>query len=350
MAPLAPLQGLAYEQVAESLGFPIFVDTPAGDQRLFLVSKDGRIWVRDSGAVLSEPFLDISDLTRNEGEQGLLGLAFDPDYAETGRFFVHYSDNGGNTVLASYLALTDPNRADPDSGRVLFEAGQPASNHNGGMLAFGPDGYLYLALGDGGRSNDAFGNGQRSDTVYGAILRFSIDPFGAAPDNPFDEVWAFGLRNPWRFSFDGDLIYIGDVGQGSFEEINVASASAPGLNYGWPITEGLHCFSPATGCDSGGITLPVIEVAHGDGGACSITGGYVYRGTEIPELTGHYFYSDYCGGWLRSFLWDGSVVTEPTDWTSDVGTVGRITSFGTDASGELYVTAGESVYKIVPVR
>lgn len=345
-----PLLGLAYEEIASDLGFPVFVDAPSEDQRLFIVAKDGYIWVWRSGTILEDPFLDISDLVRNEGEQGLLGLAFDPSFADTGRFFVHYSDTRGDTVLASYYLSADPDRADPSSGEVLFEADQPASNHNGGMLTFGPGGFLYLALGDGGRSNDAFGNGQRSDTVFAAILRFEVDPFRPAPGNPFDEVWSYGLRNPWRFSFDSDLVYIADVGQNTYEEIDVAPASQPGLNYGWPVTEGLHCFAPPSGCDVEGLTLPVLEVTHGDGGACSITGGYVYRGTEIPELSGHYFYSDYCGGWLRSFFWDGSGVTQPTDWTDDVGTLGAVTSFGTDAFGELYVTAGESVYKIVPVR
>jgi glucose/arabinose dehydrogenase len=348
--PLEPLQGLAYQEVVSGLAFPIFVDAPPDDSRLFIVTKDGRIWLWKDGSLLVDPFLDIADQVRNEGEQGLLGLAFDPAFADNGRFFVHYSDNSGDTVLSSYVVSADPDRADPESGQILFEADQPASNHNGGMLAFGPDGYLYLALGDGGRANDAFGHGQRSDTVYGALLRFATDPFGPAPGNPFDEVWAYGLRNPWRFSFDGDLIYIGDVGQGSFEEINVASAGEPGLNYGWPISEGLHCFAPSSGCDVEGITLPVIEVAHSDGGTCSITGGYVYRGSEIPELEGHYFYSDYCGGWLRSFLWDGTAVTGESDWTDDVGSIGRITSFGTDASGEIYVTTGDTVYRITPVR
>ncbi|MDF1596149.1 MAG: PQQ-dependent sugar dehydrogenase [Acidimicrobiia bacterium] len=345
-----PLLGLAYEEVAANLGFPVFVDAPTDDPRLFIVSKDGYIWVWRSGAILEDPFLDISDLVRDEGEQGLLGLAFDPSFADTGRFFVHYSDARGDTVLASYHVSADPDRADPASGEILFEADQPASNHNGGMLTFGPGGFLYLALGDGGRSNDAFGNGQRSDTVFGAILRFEVDPFGPAPGNQFDEVWSYGLRNPWRFSFDTDLIYIADVGQNTYEEIDVAPASRQGLNFGWPLTEGLHCFAPPSGCDVDGLTLPVLEVTHGDGGACSITGGYVYRGSEIPELTGHYFYSDYCGGWLRSFVWDGSAVTQPTDWTDDLGTLGAVTSFGTDAFGELYVTAGKSVYKIVPVR
>ncbi|NNC39309.1 MAG: glucose dehydrogenase [Acidimicrobiia bacterium] len=348
--PRDPLLGLAYEEIAADLGAPVFVDSPPGDERLFIVSKDGRIWVWDEGTLRDEPFLDISGLVRNEGEQGLLGMAFDPAYASSGRFYVHFSDEDGDTVLASYLVGGDPDRADPATAEVLFQADQPASNHNGGMLAFGPDGNLYLALGDGGRANDAFGHGQRSDTVFGALLRFSVDPFGPAPGNPFGEVWAYGLRNPWRFSFDGELIYIGDVGQGAYEEIDIAPASSPGLNYGWPISEGLHCFSPPSGCDVSGITLPVLEVAHGDGGACSITGGYVYRGNAIPELDGHYFYSDYCGGWLRSFVWDGSAVGEAADWTQQVGTIGRITSFGTDGAGELYVTSGGSVYRIVPVR
>ncbi len=348
--PLPPLLGLAYEEVANDLGFPVFVDAPPGDDRLFIVSKAGRILVWKDGDVLEQPYLDIADLVRNEGEQGLLGMAFDPAYAENGRFFVHYSDTGGDTVLASYTVSSDTDLADAGSAEILFEADQPASNHNGGMLAFGPDGYLYLALGDGGRANDAFGHGQRSDTVYGAILRFAVDPFGPAPGNPYDEVWAFGLRNPWRFSFDGDFLYIADVGQNAYEEINVVPAEASGLNYGWPITEALHCFSPPSGCDVEGITLPVLEVEHGDEGTCSITGGYVYRGAAIPELDGHYFYSDYCGGWLRSFLWDGTTPVELRDWTADVGALGGVTSFGTDGAGELYVTAGGSVLKIVPVR
>lgn len=348
---LSPLQGLIYEEIASDLGFPVFVDAPEGDSRVFIVTKQGTIRIWNDGALLEEPFLDIADLVRNEGEQGLLGLAFDPMYASNGRFFVHYSDNSGDTVLASYRVSDDPDRAESGSGEILFAVDQPASNHNGGMLTFGPDGYLYLALGDGGRANDAFGQGQRSDTALAAILRFSTDPFGPAVDNPFgNEVWAYGLRNPWRFSFDGDWIYIADVGQNAFEEVNVAPATTPGLNYGWPISEGLHCFSPASGCDVEGITLPAIEVSHGDAGTCSITGGYVYRGRAIPELDGVYFYSDYCGGYLRSFAWDGAAATDQRDWTEEIGTVGRITSFGTDGFGEMYVTAGESVYKIVPER
>ena len=246
---------------------------------------------------------------------------------------------------------------------MIFVTTQPAGNHNGGMLAFGPDGYLYIGLGDGGGADDRYGNGQRPDTVLGTLLRLDIDggdPVGGVayaipPDNPFvdgggaPEVWAYGLRNPWRFSFDQDLVYVGDVGQNRWEEIDVASASEGGLNYGWPIMEGTHCFSPSSGCDTDDLHLPVAEFSHGDG--CSVTGGYVYRGAAIPELDGRYFYSDYCGGWLRSFVYENGVATDAQDHTEQVGSLTSVTSFGTDAFGELYVTtAGGDVWKLVGER
>jgi glucose/arabinose dehydrogenase len=357
---LPPLLDVAYEEVASIEGMPVLVAAPPDDPRLFIVAKSGIVSVMPPGSSVPETFLDISGLVRDEGERGLLGLAFDPDYSSTGTFFVHYSDRSGTTVVASYRVSGDVNRADPDSGRVLFTASQPASNHNGGMLEFGPDGRLYLALGDGGGANDRYGNGQRPDTVLGTILRFEVagDELRPAPGNPFadgvdgaPEVWAYGLRNPWRFAFDGELLYIGDVGQNAYEEINVVPASQPAINFGWPVTEGLHCFAPASGCVTDGLTLPAVEYEHGDRGACSVTGGRVYRGSAIPELAGHYFYSDYCGGWLRSFRWDGSEVQDHRDWTDQVGVPGQIVSFGADAAGELYVTtAAGSVLKLVPVR
>ena len=360
---LPPLIGLAYEKVAGSLPFPVFVGAPPGDDRLFIGTKDGQIHIIKDGATLIEPFLDIRALTLNNGEQGLLGLAFHPEYATNGLFYVHYSDRHGDTKIFEYQVGSNPNLADIETARLIFFTIQPASNHNGGMLAFGPDGYLYIGLGDGGGANDRYGNGQRPDTFLGTLLRVDVDGgdrvegFGYAipPDNPFvdgggaAEVWAYGLRNPWRFSFDGDLLYIGDVGQNQWEEIDVASATDAGLNYGWSIMEGTHCFSPGSGCATDGLQLPVVEYSHGEG--CSVTGGYAYRGEAIPELDGRYFYSDYCGGWLRSFLYENGEATDPMDHTGQVGALASVTSFGTDGFGEIYVTsAAGDVWKLVPER
>jgi glucose/arabinose dehydrogenase len=361
--PLPPLIGLTYEKVAGDLPFPVFVDAPPGDGRLFVVTKDGQIHIIKDGVTLAEPFLSVSESTNNDGEQGLLGLAFHPEYSSNGLFYVHYSDRHGDTKIFEYQVGGHPDLADPDTARLLLVVTQPAGNHNGGMLAFGPDGYLYVALGDGGGANDRYGNGQRTDTVLGALLRIDVDggnPGGGAsyaipPDNPFAggggaaEVWAYGLRNPWRFSFDGELLFIGDVGQNRWEEIDVASIADSGLNYGWPLMEGAHCFPASSGCDPAGLHLPVIEFSHGDG--CSVAGGYVYRGAAIPELQGRYFYSDYCGGWLRSFVYENGAATDRQDHTAQVGSLASLTSFGTDAFGELYVTtAGGDVWKLVAER
>ena len=355
----ASLSGLAYEEVAAGLAEPVLVTSAPGDDRSFVVTKDGRIWIMDADGIAEVPYLDISSLIRNSREQGLLGVAFHPGYADNGRFFVHYSDTAGDTVLAEYRVSDDPDVAAPDAVVLLLTASQPAPNHNGGMVLFGPDGMLYLALGDGGGGGDAFGNGQNPDSLLAKILRLDVsggDGYTIPPDNPFadgggaPETWAMGLRNPWRFWFDDGLIYIGDVGQNAFEEIDVASASAPGLNYGWPITEGLHCYEPPTDCDAAGLTMPIVEVAHGDAGTCSITGGVVYRGSAIPELTGHYLYSDYCGGWLRSFRVEGGEATEHRDWTESAGAVGPVLGMGMGGDGEVYVTTDSAVLRIVPVR
>jgi hypothetical protein len=266
------------------------------------------------------------------------------------RLFLHYSDANGNTTVSEFIDGAE---------RLILSVEQPAPNHNGGMIQFGPDGYLYIGLGDGGGGGDSFGTGQPVDELLGSLLRIDVDgeePYGIPDGNPYadgsgaPEVWASGLRNPWRFSFDGGLLYIGDVGQGSYEEIDVAPSDAPGLNYGWSITEGLHCFDPADGCDTTGITPPVVEVPHSDAGTCSIVGGVVYRGEAIPELTGHYFYSDYCGGYLRSFLYADGTATEARDWTGQAGSIGSVISFGTDAAGEVYVMNTSNVYRLDPVR
>lgn len=345
-ATALPLQGLTYTQVAAGLPFPTNLAFRPDDGATFFTTKDGQVWTLGPGG--PTPFLDISGLVTNTGEQGLLGMAWHP--TDPSRLFLHYSDRNGDTNVSEFTGGLER--------RILFVT-QPAGNHNGGTIAFGPDGYLYIGLGDGGGGGDSFGTGQPVDDLLASLLRIDPDggdPYGVPPDNPYvdgsgaPEVWASGLRNPWRFSFDEDLIYIGDVGQSAYEEINVAPVAAPGLNYGWPITEGLHCFEPPSGCDTTNLTLPVLEVEHGDAGTCSITGGVVYRGAAIPELEGHYFYSDYCGGWLRTFRYSDSGVGDPHDWTDMVGDLGWVVSFGTDALGEVYIMNTDAIYRIDPVR
>jgi glucose/arabinose dehydrogenase len=292
--------------------------------------RDGRVHSFDGSQLSTEPLFDITVST--QGERGLLGL----ESGGTDTVFVHYSNPAGDTVVSEV-------QVSAGTERLLLSVAQPAANHNGGMLQTGPDGMLYLGLGDGGGSNDRFGHGQNTDTLLGGIVR--IDPQSGEA-----ALWSYGLRNPFRFWWDGDVLYIGDVGQGAFEEVNVVEFRTEGYNFGWPITEGLHCFSPRTGCDTTGLTLPVLEIAHGDGGACAVTGGVVYRGAAIPELDGHYFYSDYCGGWLRSFLFDNGEATTHRDWTTDVGSLRDVVSFGVDHYGEVYVLTPDAIRRIVPVH
>jgi glucose/arabinose dehydrogenase len=327
--PLPELTGLGYEIVADGLAFPMII-MPWTAELSLVGLRDGRVHSFDGRQISAEPLFDIEVST--SGERGLLGLeAGGPDVV-----FVHYSDPAGDTVVSEI-------RVSDGTERVLLRVSQPASNHNGGMLQTGPDGMLYVGLGDGGGSNDRFGHGQNTDTLLGGIVR--IDPQSGETD-----LWSYGLRNPFRFWWDDEVLYIGDVGQNAFEEVDVVEYRSEGYNFGWPITEGLHCFSPRTGCDTTGLTLPVLEVAHGDGGACSITGGVVYRGGEIPELEGHYLYSDYCGGWLRSFLFDGGEATAQRDWTAEVGSLRSVVSFGVDHHGEVYVLTPDAIRRIVPVR
>jgi glucose/arabinose dehydrogenase len=336
--------GARLQEVATSLSSPLYLTTPPGDlNRLFIVEQTGAIRVVRDGALLPTSFLNISDRLVAGGEQGLLGLAFDPDYASTGRFFVHYTDLAGDTRLSSFLVSGDPDVADPASEQIILTADQPYANHNGGQVLFGPDGLLYLGLGDGGAGNDPEGRGQNLGDLLGSILR--VD--GQAGAQP--EIWSYGLRNPWRFSFDrttGDL-YIADVGQNAFEEVDVSPASTgigKGLNYGWKIMEGAHCLDGGQ-CDQTGLTLPTFEYNHSQG--CSISGGYVYRGSAIPALQGLYFFGDYCQGWVRSFRYQGNAAVELTDWPT-LRPGGLITSFGEDTSGELYVIAGSGVFKFIP--
>jgi len=354
------------ETVATGFNRPLYV-TAAGDGtgRLFLVEQAGRIWILQDGEVLDTPFLNLSDVVsqdvlRGYSERGLLGLAFHPDYEETGLFYVNYTDNSGGTshVVEYSVSPDDPNVADPGSARPLLLQGQPFANHNGGHMDFGPDGYLYISLGDGGSRDDPRNNGQDPSTWLGAILRIDVDNFGGEnaygipEDNPVSfnenlapEVWAWGYRNVWRFSFDratGDL-YTADVGQNQWEEINFEPAdSEGGLNYGWPAYESDQRYigsEPSTE-----VVMPIATYDHSDG--CSVTGGYVYRGEAIPELQGAYLYSDYCSGtlWAAYRNPDGA-------WQSQeiMETGVQVSSFGEDEDGELYiVNYGGSVMKFVP--
>jgi len=337
---------LRLESVAEGFEQPVFFTTAGGNG--FVVDQPGVIWIVTQG---DDPavFLDLRKRVKFKGEQGLLGLAFHP--AHTDRFYVNYTGNNNATIVSEFTIEEDLHSADPDSERVILEVRQPAKNHNGGMIAFGPEGDLWIGMGDGGASNDKYGNGQDEDTLLGAMLRIVVGPeietYESAGNTGFDapEIWAIGLRNPWRFSFDGGTIWIADVGQGDVEEIDRVSTEDVELNLGWPMYEGTDCFAgPCDGVDGSGrlLTVPAHEYRHDEG--CSITGGYVYRGDAIPQLDGHYFFSDWCSGFIRSIAPDGSV----HDWTDGTGTVAAVSSFGRDDAGEIYVVSGAgTVYRIV---
>jgi glucose/arabinose dehydrogenase len=361
--PVAGTPPLTTRRVAQGFSKPLDLQSVPGDRsRLFVVEQPGRIRIVRSGNVLSTPFLDVSARVGSSGdEQGLLGLAFHPRYSENGRFFVNYTDRGGDTHIAEFRVSSNPDVADPDSERLLLFVDQPFSNHNGGGLAFGPDGFLYIGLGDGGSGGDPQGNGQNLGTPLGKLLRIDVDrgsPFTVPSDNPFASrpgafgpIWAYGLRNPWRFAFDranGNLL-IADVGQNAWEEVDLGSSSRRGgENYGWNVTEGNHCFRPASGCSSSGLTLPIFEYDHNQG--CSITGGVVYRGCRMPGYQGTYFFSDYCTSFIKSFRIENGAAVDVRDWTSSLGRgLDNVTSFGTDADGEVYIVDRDGeVYQIVP--
>ncbi|MGE5090862.1 MAG: PQQ-dependent sugar dehydrogenase [Bacillota bacterium] len=344
--------------VASGLDFPLYLTAPAGDPRLFIVEKTGRIRIVKNGAVVAAPFLDLSASVSGSSEQGLLGLAFDPQYATSGRFYVDYTDRNGDTRISRFRVSADPDVAEAASEEVILTVPQPYSNHNGGQVAFGPDGDLYIGMGDGGSGGDPQGHGQNPNDLLGSLLRLDVagatgysiprgNPYAGGAGRP--EVFSIGLRNPWRFSFDranGDL-YIADVGQNEREEVDVSTAGSgggKGLNYGWNRMEGTACYGAST-CDRSGLALPVMDYTHADG--CSITGGYVYRGTALPNLAGTYFYGDYCNGWVRSFRYEGGQAGTAREWPT-LKPGGQITSFGEDASGELYVTQQDGkVFRIV---
>jgi glucose/arabinose dehydrogenase len=343
-----------WETIISGLDRPVDLQHAGdGTGRLFIIEKVGRIRIVQDGQLLDFPYLNITDRVGSGGnEQGLLGLAFHPDYEVNGLFFVNYTDINGDTVISRFRVTGDPNVADPTGEVVLMRVGQPFRNHNGGVLAFGPDGYLYIGLGDGGSAGDPQGNAQSLESYLGKILRINVNtidpPYGVPEDNPFNdirrsEIWAYGLRNPWRMSFDsltGDL-YIGDVGQGDWEEIDYLPAGTPGgINFGWNILEGTH---PYAGGQQAGLTAPVAEYSHGQG--CSVTGGYVYRGAML-EWNGIYLYGDYCSG----IVW--GLILSDGGWQNQVlfSSVGRITSFGQDETGEVYLILDNGqILRLAPV-
>jgi len=350
-AIIAPAVNLALQPVASGLASPVHLASPPNDGRLFIVEQPGRIRIVQNGSLIGTPFLDINaKVADGGGEQGLLSVAFHPQYATNRHFYVYYVDNAGNLQIERYTAPTaTSNAADPATALPIINIPHPTySNHNGGQLAFGPDGFLYIATGDGGSGGDPSNNAQNLNVLLGKMLRLDVsqEPYAIPATNPFRntpnaraEIWAYGLRNPWRFSFDvtGSILYIADVGQSRREEINAVARDRAGLNYGWKIMEGTLCYPPGTVmCDRTNLIQPVHEYATADGN-CAVTGGFAYRGSAIPQIAGLYFFSDYCKGGLRSFRLVNGAATDVREWNAGVG--GTITSFGEDRNRELYVVS-----------
>lgn len=340
----------SWQEIASGLEHPTaLVFSPDSSGRLFIVEQAGRIRIWQNGQLNPEAFLDLRSLAGSDGpEQGLLGLTFHPRFASNGFFYVNFTDRGGDTHLARYSrSAENPNRADPNSRLDLLQVGQPYANHNGGSLAFGPDGFLYVGLGDGGSGGDPLGNGQSLNTLLGKLLRLDVDsasPYAIPADNPFgSEIWAYGLRNPWKFTFDpatGDL-FLGDVGQGDWEEVDYLPAGSPGgANFGWSLMEGSHPFNGAPAPDQ---TLPVAEYSHAEG--CSITGGAVYRGS-LPAWQGLYLYADFCSGNIWGLL------PRENAWETRLlfTTSFNISAFGQDEAGELYLADYNTgrIYRLTP--
>ena len=367
----APVQQpIDTELVASGLNSPVAVTFAPGDtaSRIFIVTQYGKIRIVKNGALLPTAFLDINSKLLFSGERGLLGLAFHPNYAQNGYFYVNYTDNtGGDTILERYQV--DPNNPDLAllaSSFTLIEIDQPYSNHNGGWISFGPDGYLYVGMGDGGSGGDPGNRAQNGQELLGKILRLDVDNpsggnnYGIPPSNPFvgspsvrEEIWALGVRNPWRCDFDtltGDL-WIGDVGQDAWEEVDFEPAGQGGRNYGWRIMEGKHCYNPSTNCNQSGITLPIYEYSHGGSPfRCSITGGVVFRGRSMATMHGRYFFSDYCSNQTWSFRQSAGSMVDFAEHTLDLNGLSSIVGMGEDADGEMYIctAGGSSVYRVVP--
>ena len=345
--PPPPTPTFALTTVATGLSNPLGLERPPGDDRFFVVEQRGTIRILQNGTLQSGNFLDIQTLVNFDGqEQGLLGLAFHPNYSTNHKFYVNYTrDLGGlETVIAEYQTMaSDPNTADPNSERILLVVNQPFPNHKGGQLAFGPDGFLYIGLGDGGSGGDPLNNGQNLFSFLGKMLRIGVDPpfsgglqYTIPADNPFvggsglGEIYAYGLRNPWRFSFEPitNRLFVADVGQDSWEEVDILQK---GGNFGWNVMEGTHCFNPSTGCDMSNKVLPITEYPHTDG--IAVIGGHVYKGTAIASLANKYIFAD-----LTGKIW--SLTEAPANtWTrGDILSTGRtLTTFGEDAAGELYL-------------
>jgi len=355
--PASLASKVALREVAQGLKRPVLLVGAPGDarKRLFVVEQGGTVRFLENGALSGKTFLSIGGLATGN-EQGLLGLAFHPQFATNKRLYVNYTTKDKATHVVEFkVSATDPDAVDLQSKRELAVIAQPYSNHNGGHVLFGPDGKLYTGMGHGGAANDPHDSGQNDKALLGKLLRFDVE----AP-SPVAEIVHKGLRNPWRFTFDtktGDLI-IGDVGQNLWEYVHaVAAGDTKKHNFGWNIVEGTHCFDPETGqgkssCDKSGLTPPLVEYSHEEG--CSITGGIVYRGKALPELDGRYFYADYCTGLLRSFTWAQHVVREHWDWKPAIdkqGVLTQVSSFGVDHDGELYIVElTGSIYKLVPAR
>jgi glucose/arabinose dehydrogenase len=351
---------------ASGLTKPVFV-TSARDKtgRLFIVEQGGRIRIWKDWKLLSTPFLSITSQVSKGGEQGLLGLAFHPSFKTNRRLYVNFTDLNGDTVIREYrVSSTNPNVVATSTARTIIKIAQPYANHNGGMLAFGPDGYLYIGMGDGGSGGDPGNRAQNKDSLLGKMLRINVNSttsttnYTTPTSNPYygvagrNEIWQIGLRNPWRFSFDranGNL-WIADVGQSKWEEINRGTRTSSGparkANWGWRVMEGMHCYNPSTGCDTTGKWYPLAEYAH-ENGRCSVTGGYVYRGTKVPALVGGYVFADYCSGeiWVLD-----SAAARPAPKTLLLDTDMNISSFGEGGSNELYMldASGGKLYAIVP--
>lgn len=356
-APKNIADTIALEEVARGLKRPVALVAAPGDarRRLFIIEQHvGTIRILEAGKVAPKPFFTIGDISKGN-EQGLLGLAFHPEFATNGKFYVNYTAKDDSTHVVEYKVSSDPDVVDVKTRRELLHVEQPYSNHNGGNLVFGPDGKLYIGLGDGGAANDPKGAGQSDKTLLAKMLRLDVDA-----QSPTPEVLHKGLRNPWRYSFDaktGDL-FIGDVGQNLWEYVHgVRAGDTRKHNFGWNIIEGSHCFNAETGggkksCNKAGLTLPLAEYPHADG--CSITGGFVYRGKALPALDGRYFYADYCTGLLRSFVWTEGSVREHWNWKPAIdreGVLSQISSFGVDHDGELYIVElTGSIYKLVPKK
>lgn len=339
--------------ISTGLSGPVFLTQPLNDGRIFIVEQSGRIRIVRDGVLQTAPFLDISSNVLSGGERGLLSVAFHPHYSTNHFLYVYYTSQPSGDVTIARFTATSADVADPNSLKIILTVSHSQqANHNGGLVSFGPDGKLYAGLGDGGGGGDPFGNGQNFNALLGSLIRVDVDngdPYSIPTDNPFvgqtgkrGEIWAKGLRNPWRYAFDATtgLLYIADVGQNLHEEIDVSPANTGGANYGWNIMEGFSCYN-ATTCTQTGLQLPLLDYSHSEG--CSITGGYVYRGSDIPEIRGHYFYSDYCSGFLRSLRYLNGTAVDQKDWGI---TNSAVTSFGLDFAGELYMLAGNTVLKL----